>query len=107
MKLVALNGNMAWAAAADYIARNSHFRSVTGITYQAELRNDLIAYRGGNRNNGEEETIARKDFIEAFNAMRNIDEINTNTIKRLITNTLYRKRTPFIGLLYSAEILKK
>jgi len=33
-------------------------------------------------------------------------DINTNSIEKLIPNSMYRKRTPFIGLLYTTQIIK-
>ncbi len=106
MKIVSLNGELAWAIVAFHVLQNESFHSVTNITYQARVDDDLIIYKGGNRNNGEEEPISKGDFITGFEAIKNLEEINTNAIKELLPNAIYRKRTPFIGLLLSAGIIK-
>lgn len=106
MKINPLNGNQAWAIAASRVIQDGSFRSISGITYLAKVCEDYIAYNGGNRNNGEEEIISKADFVAGYNAIRDLEEINTNTIKTLLPGSFYRKRTPFIGLLFSAEIIK-
>lgn len=101
-----IDGELAWAIVAYYVLLNGRFSSVTGIVYKAYLSGDLVYYSGGNRNDGEEETISKEEFMAAFNSVCGLDLINTNTIKDFIPNSLYRKRTPFIGLLASAYILR-
>lgn len=105
MKIASLNGNLAWAIVGIYVSKNKSFRSVSGITYEAKLLNNLIQYVGDNRNEGMPETINEEEFISAFDSIKSILDINTNTIKNLLPSSLYRKRTPFIGLLFSAGIL--
>ncbi len=106
MKAVSLNGELAWAVVAFYVLQNKSFKSVSGISYDARLEEDEIIYKGGRRNNGEDESIGKSDFITGFEAIKSLKEINTNTIKEHLPNALYRKRTPFIGLLFSAGIIK-
>ena len=97
------DGYQAWVIVTSHIIRKRSFRSVSGITYDARLFDDGIAYKGGERSNGEEEVIRETDFVAAFNAIRDLPVINTNTIKTMLPGSLYRKRTPFIGLLFSAK----
>ena len=72
---------------------------------EAYIKGDYIFYKGGKRNNGEDETISKVDFISAFNAIKSLTDINTNTIKHLIPTSIYKKRTPFVGLLKSAGLI--
>ncbi len=103
-----IDGNKAWDIIERYIKEEKSFHSVTDISYQAEVHENLISYKGGSGNRGViGESISKSDFIEAFNRVRVLPEINTSTIKNIIQSSLYQKRTPFIGLLYSAGILVK
>jgi hypothetical protein len=106
MKITSINGNLAWSIIAFYIIQNKSFTSIKGIVYQAKLLSNRIEYIGGNRNQGLPEPIEKEEFIFGFDLIKNIDPINTNTIKGILPNTLYRKRSPFIGLLNSTGILK-
>lgn len=106
MNIVSLNGELAWASVAYYVLQHKNFKSVSGIEYQTRIAGNKIYYKGSNRNEGEEEIITKEEFTEAFANIQSITEINTNTIKTIIPNSLYRKRTPFIGLLFSSGIIK-
>ena len=105
MKIAPLNGRLAWAIVSFYVSKNKSFESVSGITYEADFLDDLIQYVGKNRNEGMPETINMEEFVSAFDSIKSIHDINTNTIKNLLPSSLYRKRTPFIGLLVSAGLL--
>jgi hypothetical protein len=105
MKISSINGTLAWRILSFYIIENKSFTSITGIVYQAKLVSNGIEYIGDNRNEGLPERIDKKEFIAGFDLIKNIDPINTNTIKGILPNSLYRKRSPFIGLLNSAGIL--
>lgn len=106
MKLAKFDGDLAWAVVCYYITEHKKFTSVTGIVYDARIQADEIVYKGGNRNGGQFEAIAKRDFIQAFEAIRKLPEINTNIIKDVIPNAVYRKRTPLIGMLHSAHVLR-
>jgi hypothetical protein len=105
MKLQSIDGPKAWAIVYYNSTQNVVFNSVTGIKYQLRSESNMLFYKGGNRNKGEEETISKDKFISAFDKIKSLDEINTNTIKSIVPNSLYRKRTPFIGMLFSSEVL--
>jgi hypothetical protein len=106
MKTQSIDGKMAWAIVCYNASQKGLFYCVTGIEYQLRLEGNMLFYKGGNRNNGEEEPILKDEFITAFERIKALDEINTSTIKTLIPNSLYRKRTPFVGLLYSFGIIQ-
>ncbi len=106
MKIVSLNDGHAWAIVTHHVRQNKSFETVSGINYSARVEGNAIFYRGSDRNNGEEEIITRVEFAEAFSNVQSVENINTNSIKTLVPNSLYRKRTPFIGLLYSSKIIQ-
>ena len=101
-------GDDIWRMITACIKKNQSFNSVTGIVYDAEVLENSICYIGGSGERGRiGETIDRADFVEAYDLVKNFSEINTNSIKHIIKSSLYRKRTPFIGLLYSVGIVIK
>lgn len=106
MKIVDINGSIAWAAICYHVTTNKTFQSITGIVYEAKIDKNCIWYKGGNRNSGDFEPMHKVDFTEAFESIKGLPEINTNTIKAFLPNSVYRKRTPLIGLLYAAGILR-
>jgi hypothetical protein len=106
MKIASLNGKLAWAIVGFYITKNKSFKSVSGNSYEAKLLKNSIQYTGNNRNEGMPETINEEEFVSAFDSIITIGDINTNTIRNLLPSILYRKRTPFIGLLVSSGILE-
>ena len=105
MKLQNTDGSLAFVKIETMFSKQNYFHSVRGIKYEAYIKDNFICYRGGERNKGLEETMSKEDFITAFNAIKDLPGINTNTIKHLIPTSIYRKRTPFIGLLKSAGLL--
>ncbi|MBS1614355.1 MAG: hypothetical protein JST49_16160 [Bacteroidetes bacterium] len=105
MRIVSLNGDIAWRIITAYINEVGSFKSVTGIVYQATVSGECIMYKGGNRNGGKYENIERAEFISVFPVVQNMDVVNTSSIKRSIPSSLYRKRTPLIGLLISSGLL--
>lgn len=105
MKIQPIDGNMAWAIICYSALKYGEFKSVSGIKYQFRIDNDVLYYNGGKRNKGEDETITKKEFITAFESIKILNDINTNAIKTIIPSSLYRKRTPVIGLLLSAGII--
>lgn len=105
MKLQNTSASFAINKIETLLSKQTYFHSVRGIKYEAYIKDNFICYLGGERNKGQEETMSKEDFIAAFNAIKNLPDINTNTIKHLIPTSIYRKRTPFIGLLKSAGLL--
>lgn len=106
MKLQKIDGEKAWAIIAWHILQSGEFNSVTDKNYAARLSNDCIYYTGKDRSGGDEETITRKEFVEAFDSIINLDVINTNTILDIVPRSIYMQRTPFVGLLKSSGIIK-
>jgi hypothetical protein len=107
-KYRSMNGEDVWNIVVQLIKASKCFQSVTGISYEAEISDNHVYYKGGKgKRDIEGEEISKIDFVKAFDKIKSLNEINTNTIKKIIPNTLYRKRTPFIGLLFSAGIIEK
>ena len=106
-KYRSLDAEQVWNLIVKHIKEEKTFQSVTGISYSAEYKNSIF-YKGGSgkrSTNGEE--LSKSDFVTAFKKINSLNAINTNTIKEKIPSAIYRKRTPLIGLLYSAGILEK
>jgi hypothetical protein len=107
MKPQPITDDMAWAIVSYNAMTKNSFKSVQGILYELRIEPEKLFYRGGERNNGEEEKIDKADFVLAFEKVMNAEiDINTNSIKEFVPNSMYRKRTPFIGLLHTAKIIK-
>lgn len=100
-----LFGQQAWELVCNHIRQSNSISSVSGIIYKARESGNTIYYQGGERRGGEEEPMAKNDFVKAFEAIKKLNIVNTNTIKGIIPNGIYRKRTPFIAMLLSAGII--
>ena len=73
-----LDGAKVWEKIVEYVKANGTFSSVEG------------------------EYLTGKDFINAYDNIRLLDDINTGKVKPYIK----RQQTPFMGLLYSAGIIE-
>lgn len=105
MKLNKLTAELAWSIVAYHVTQHGCFYSVRDkLRYNANLEGECIKFWGGNRQQGVEE-IAKADFTEAFVAIAQLQTINTSSIKKLLPQNLYAKRSPFIGLLVSSKLL--
>lgn len=107
MTIVSLNGELAWVIVAFYVMQNQGFFSVTKIKYKARLESDAIYFSGGDRS--DEEIIPKEDFIAIFDAVKHLQNINTNTVKPFFAKyakDIYAKHSPFIGLLLSSGLIK-
>ena len=102
-----LNSDEVWNLIAKYITEKKSFQSVTGISYDAGFSNNIFYKGGTGKRSTKGEEISKEDFIKTFNQIKSMQNVNTNTIKGKIPNSLFRKRTPFIGLLYSVGILEQ
>jgi sensor domain CHASE-containing protein len=97
-----------WGIVTEFIDRNQFFHSVRGIKYEAEVRNDSIYYKGGKGKRGVSgESIIQDEFCDAYDNVKNLSNINTNSIKDCMPQSIYAQRTPFIGLLLSSQIIQK
>lgn len=100
-----LDGAKVWEKIVEYVKANGTFRSVTGIPYSAVFVGSCIFLKGGQpgtKRSVEGEYLTGKDFINAYDNIRLLDDINTGKVKPYIK----RQQTPFMGLLYSAGIIE-
>ncbi len=100
-----LDGSGAWEKVVEYVRTNGSFSSVTGIPYYAAFVGSCIFLKGGQpgtRRSMEGEYLTGKDFVAAYDAAKNLENINTGKIKPYIK----RQQTPFMGLLFSAGIIE-
>ncbi|MCM1178499.1 MAG: hypothetical protein NC115_02865 [Bacteroidales bacterium] len=100
-----MGGAEIWEKVVRYVKENGSFTSVTGIPYTATFVGSCIFLKGGTKGTkraDEGEYLTGKDFIAAYDAVKNLDVINTAKVKPYIR----RQQTPFIGLLVCAGIIE-
>lgn len=76
-----------------------------GVVYRVKTTKNVIYYSTDSRNAGEPEVIYKSDFLKAYDAIRGLEDINTNRIKKVVPTTLYRQRSPLIAILCAAGVL--
>lgn len=99
-----MDGKDIWEIIVSYVKEHQTFTSVTGIRYSATFVGSCIFIKGGTpgtKRAKEGEYLTGKDFIEAYDRIKDFPEINTSIVKPFIK----RQQTPFIGLLYCAGIV--
>lgn len=99
-----LNGAQVWERVVHYVIINHEIKSVTGLKMKATFVGSCIFIQGGTpgtKRADKGEYLTAKDFIHAYDAIKDWDNINTGTVKPYIK----RQQTPFIALLYCAGIL--
>ncbi len=99
-----MDGKDIWEIIVSYVKEHQTFTSITGIRYSATFVGSCIFIKGGTpgtKRAKEGEYLTGKDFIEAYDRIKDFPEINTSIVKPFIK----RQQTPFIGLLYCAGIV--
>lgn len=100
-----ITGEQAWALVVDYVRRHDEISTISGLILKVKFVGSCIFLKGGNpgtKRAKKGEYLTGKDFIHAFDAICEWDEINTGNVKKYIK----RQQTPFIALLHSAGILE-
>ena len=105
MSEAVINGDKAWERVCAFVQNDGRFKTATGIVYESRVSGNRIFYKGGKSNGGREEDINKDDFIVAFDAMPVKTEFNPATIKDVVSEYIYKRRTPFLALLNSAGIV--
>ncbi len=98
-------GEEIWKHVVSFVQENGSFTSVTGIRYSAMFVGSCIFVKGGTPETKRADTgeyLTGKDFVSAYDIVRNFPDINTSIVKPYIR----RQQTPFIGLLYCAGIIE-
>ncbi len=101
---VGIDGQKAWAIVVDYVKEHEEIRTVKGLSINVKFVGNCIFLKGGTpgtKRADKGEYLTGKDFMAAFNAVKDWDEINTGNVKPYIK----RQQTPFIALLHCAGIL--
>ena len=106
MKIQLINASQAWLIAEQHAKIFKQCKSITGIVYTLKVDNNSIYFTALSRNEGKPEEILKASFIEFYNSLNGLDEINTNTIKSRMPSGLYKKRSLLMALLNSSEIIK-
>ncbi|MDF9829756.1 hypothetical protein [Parabacteroides sp. PF5-6] len=95
-----------WNIISEYISNHGEFKSVNGIRYKATIKDNVIHYKGGEGNRGLfGEEMSKREFLEGYNAVKDLEYINTSNIRGIVPSSLYAKRSPFVGLLSSCGII--
>lgn len=99
------DGKQAWEKVVSHVLDNKHITTVTGIVFEATFVGSCIFINGGRpgtKRAEKGEYLTGKDFIHAYDIIRNWEDINTGNVKPHIR----RQQTPFIALLMCAGILE-
>lgn len=94
-----------WNLVVDYINTNHMFFSMTGVKYTAKIVGEKVYYRGGRTNSTlaiSGEIVSKSQFLSAYKAIKNLEDINTKTVKVYVE----KNQSPFVGLLTSAGIIR-
>lgn len=100
-----MDGEQAWQTVVDHIAADSKVTTMTGLSLTATFVGKCIFLKGGTpgtKRAEKGEYLTAKDFIAAYDTIREWEEINTGNVKPHIK----RQQTPFIALLRCAGILE-
>lgn len=100
-----IDGMKAWSIVVDYVKEHEEIRTVSGLSLHVKFVGNCIFLKGGTAGTKRAEKgeyLTGKDFMAAFDSVRDWPDINTGNVKPYIK----RQQTPFIALLYSAGILE-
>jgi hypothetical protein len=106
MKIQLINAEQAWLIVEQFANQSKQCKSITGVVYDLKIVNEIIYFTAPSRNEGKPEEISKTAFFEFYNIVKGLEVINTNTTKHKMPSGLYRKRTLFMALLKSTEIIK-
>lgn len=100
-----LDGTLAWDIVVNYVKEKGEIRTITGIILKTTFVGSCIFLKGGTpgtKRFEKGEYLTGKDFIYAYDIVREWDEINTGNVKPYIK----RQQSPFIALLWCAGIIE-
>lgn len=106
MEIQKINAEQAWVISFQYAITFKHCKSISGIIYDLKFEEDVISFTAPSRNEGKAEAISKESFVEFYYLLNNLEVINTNTIKKIMPSGFYKKRSLFIALLSTCEIIK-
>ncbi|MDE6147384.1 MAG: hypothetical protein K2G18_04900 [Bacteroidales bacterium] len=100
-----IDGKQAWQKIVSHISTDNMVTTVKGLSFTATFVGSCIFLKGGTpgtKRAEKGEYLTAKDFIAAYDTVRDWEEINTGNVKPYIK----RQQTPFIALLHCAGILE-
>lgn len=104
-KYKGISGREAWEIVVKHVIINMEIRTLKGITFTARFVGNCLFLKGGTpgtKRAEKGEYLTAKDFISAFDTVKDWEDIHTGNVKPYIK----RQQTPFIALLHSAGILE-
>lgn len=99
------NGEQVWEAVVRFIEQNKQVTSVTGKVFSVTFVGSCLFIKGGTpgtKRAEKGEYLTAKDFISAYDSVKDWEEINTGNVKQYIR----RQQTPFIALLHCTGIIR-
>lgn len=100
-----IDGRQAWDIITEHVKSGSSIKTITGLSLNARFVGNCIFIKGGTpgtKRAEKGEYLTARDFIAAFDIIKDWEEINTGNVKPYIK----RQQTPFIALLHNAGILE-
>lgn len=99
------DGAEIWKVVVEHIRIHKTVTTLTGISFDAKFVGSCLFLKGGTpgtKRAKKGEYLTAKDFIAAYDTVRNWEDIHTGNVKSYIK----RQQTPFIALLHNAGILE-
>lgn len=100
-----IDGVQAWEIVVHYIIVNKRITTLKGLSFNATFVGNCLFLKGGTPGTKRAERgeyLTAKDFIAAYDIIKDWDDIHTGNVKPYIK----RQQTPFIALLHCAGILE-
>lgn len=100
-----IDGRQAWDTVVRHVMEHDEIMTVSGLVLCVKFVGNCIFLKGGTpgtKRAEKGEYLTGKDFIAAFDAVKDWEHINTGNVKPYIK----RQQTPFIALLHCAGIIE-
>ncbi len=100
-----MDGTDIWEIIVHHVIACKTITTMTGIRFTATFVGNCLFLKGGTpgtKRAEKGEYLTAKDFISAYNTVKDWDDIHTGNVKPYIK----RQQTPFIALLHCAGILE-
>ncbi len=104
-KFKMMDGAQIWEAVVHHVIAHKTVTTLTGIQFNATFVGNCIFLKGGTpgtKRAEKGEYLTAKDFIAAYDIIKDWEDIHTGNVKPYIK----RQQTPFIALLHNAGILE-
>ncbi len=104
-KFKGMDGSQIWEVVVHHIIAKKTVTTVSGISFTATFVGNCIFLKGGTpgtKRAEKGEYLTAKDFIAAYDVIKDWEDIHTGNVKPYIK----RQQTPFIALLHCAGVLE-